>query len=134
MTKFVVQAGIFEDNAATTVIVNNTLKTVVIEVPAGRRWTLMGFGMHNPDNVARVVTIRWSDNTPSRIVDIFSLSLTATTRVYGPNASVATLVQKPIVFDGGHKIELVWAAGGASAGGTASYSLAIYEVLSDRAV
>lgn len=123
-------AGRIVDNVNTTALVNNTLKTVVVEVPAGKRWVVMGGMIENIDNVTRICQVIISNNADAIIFQIFYHSLATTIRGYFPMRHAdlfRTANPQILILAAGQKIKFTWQAGGASAGGTTEYSLDVIE-------
>ena len=129
MTYFTFPAGEIIEGEDTSTLVNNTEKVTSLTVPTGKRWVLNGFKILNADDVVRDVYIRLKNSSSTRLFRMFEHgALGVGARIYGPNASADTLVLKPIVMESGEIVDIVWAAGGASAGGTARYTFMVLEV------
>lgn len=105
-------------------LVNNTVKTNDVTVPANRRWKLLHIRMVNCDDVARTMTIKiWKEAAKTNLLrTIINLSANAGVAHEYPSSktgiSSSTPLYAPIILDEGNTIELKWAAGGASTGAT----------------
>lgn len=106
-------------------LVNNTSKTVDVLVPTDCLWVLEQIKITNPDNVNRAVTVRLYKEAAKTnlIAGLGAVTLATTVTLLLPNNTPAadTTVDSNIrgrVLGGGFTIELGWATGGASAGGT----------------
>jgi hypothetical protein len=112
-------------------LVNNTLKTQQVAVPTGHQWRLLSIKVRNPDDVDRVVTIaRWREAAKTvEIAGLISGTVTAGAKVQWPNSDVDVTGFSPqwhlIIMTALEVIEVTWAAGGASAGGTDADGLVI---------
>lgn len=123
-------------NYNTTTLVNNTLATREITVTTGKRWYLYGGWMLNNDNVDRSCYINIIDASSNVIIKLVApTTLAATT---GTMAFPNTVADEnsyagafPIPLKNGWKIQFVWSAGGASAGGTAKSAALVMEVTSE---
>ncbi len=106
------------DNLAAIALVNNTLLTVRITVPANMRWYLWGGTFLNGDDVQRRVEVN-IDNGADVIMPIHDANIPAATRVTYPNnvAAIRTPLSFPLPLSPGWRISFVFSAGGASAGG-----------------
>ncbi len=118
-------------NEAPSTLVNNTALTRVITVPTNARWRL-GYGtILNGDSVDRAVGYEWDDGTEPIGGWLFNENLpviTAGFRLHVPMfpSAQAGAVQQPLLTEG-DRINITWAAGGASAGGTARSSANVEE-------
>ena len=125
--------GDIDANGSTTTLVNNTTKGETLTVPAGKRWYLFGGSIKNGDNVARECTVSLLDTSDVTVLTLMrTISIAAGITNMFPNTE-ATVLQVgggayPIPLDSGYDISYAWAAGGASAGGTARFSAFIVEV------
>lgn len=122
--------GLIVSNEATSTLVNNTALTRTITVPTNARWELYGGVVFQADDVARVVTITADDGTNGQ--DLFRFhgaSVAATTNTSWPSTAADIDIQgnMPVLLTEGDRIEIVFAAGGASAGGTARSSANVEE-------
>lgn len=126
------QGGKLNQSVISVTLVNNTAKTIDITVPAGKRWMFLGLKITNPDNVARNINVHLykeagKTNLIKRI--LVQTGVAASGERYYPNSVTATLTVMsfyvPTFLEGGNTIESVWAAGGASAGGTDADGLVI---------
>lgn len=127
--------GVFLDNETDVTLVNNTAKTETITVPTGKRWKILSAKLNNADNVNRDCSIQVTD--PSNNVHTILVPTTTVAAngiLYFPSADHDTTggcyaqgSSLPIVnqFE---KIKFVWAAGGASAGGSAKIYLRVLEL------
>lgn len=104
-------------------LVNNTAKDLTFTCPDDTNIEVHLIKATNPDDVARVVTITlWSESAKTnKIAAIIAASLNAGQEIYAPNTTNAS-TQCPCCFPlpmkAGHTININWAAGGASTGGT----------------
>ncbi len=117
------------NNEAPSTLVNNTVLTRTISVPTNARWLLYGGKAFNADNVARVLTILADDGT-NRLFILYTKTLGATTRMTYPHndsGEIDMLTEYPIPLSEGDRISFTFAAGGASAGGTARTSAVVEE-------
>ena len=123
--------GLILSNYGTTVLANNTANSRTLTVPNGKRWILFGGDIYNADNVARACTVRIVSATDEQIVYFFN-GVSIGAGAHGPYPSISlagglsTVISLPLKE--GWKIYFYWAAGGASAGGTATSSALVLEV------
>ena len=116
--------GAIESNRTVTPLVNNTVLDVHIEVPATKRWYLFGGRITNGDNVARNCYVTIQNKANENVLQLFrDQALGAGGDGYFPN-SEATVIQLagglyPLPLSAGMAVHFHYAAGGASAGGTA---------------
>ena len=117
------------DNYNTATLVNNTQKTETIIVPDGHRWKLFGGCVLNADSVSRTVTVKVFNSSDKLIGYFVSASVNAAGYAAYPctQASKVHCSTSGFPMKAGDYIQIVWAAGGASAGGTAEYSAVITE-------
>jgi hypothetical protein len=104
-------------------LVNNTLLNHDIVVPAGERWWLLNAKIVNPDDVVRAVYLRTylEAARTNRIQELVTGNVTAGTHIMWPNnVAGATQNNNPtlVLLEGGHVLNVYYAAGGASTGGT----------------
>lgn len=125
--------GDIKSNATAVTVVNNTIKTENIEVPAGKRWHLFGGKIINPDNVARNVYIELYDENDVKICRLLKFVAAGPGgEAYFPN-SEATIDQVgpgayPFPMSAGWYMQFYFGAGGASAGGTGTVFAVVVEL------
>ena len=120
------------DNEAASTLVNNTALTRTLTVPLATRWILHGGHVFNADDVARTLTVVADNGTSGQHLDLWLAdSINATTRAYYPFAPAGSTRSHfmPFPLSAGDRILITFAAGGASAGGTARSSAVVEEYL-----
>lgn len=122
--------GFIVTNEAASTLVNNTALTRTITVPTNARWRLYGGHVLQADDVSRVMEIRADSGVSGE--NLFEFLLTtvgANTRVAWPSTSAEIDVHNsmPVPLSEGDRINITFAAGGASAGGTARSSAVVEE-------
>jgi len=120
-------------------LVNNTLLSVKMGPTAygGLHWWVLRVRMTNGDDVARVCSVRILNVSNFMIHELSSGSLNTTVTsemLLGMGTTIAATGNKdcgngPIILAPGCQLELEWAAGGASAGGTGYYAVDYQEYL-----
>lgn len=117
-------------NEADSTLVNNTALTRTITVPTGARWRIYGGSTLNGDDVTRAVTALVDDGT-DEFVSWNLGNAGASVRVTYPNNTANARMNQdgPWPATQGDRIRITWAAGGASAGGTAKSSAHVEEWL-----
>jgi hypothetical protein len=125
--------GIISDNYGTTTLINNTLAARTITVPSNRRWWLFWVYSINGDNVTRNMMVEHYNSAGQLINMLFPLSAkTAGLLLCWPHTTSGTNYFAPaeaIPLKAGDYIVITWAAGGASAGGTAPSTMGALEVV-----
>lgn len=119
------------DNRSTTALVNNTVKSESITVPANKRWLVIGGAMQNADNVTRICQAVVYNEADQLLFQIFYASLATTVRGYFPSEAsdtYRTAICYPLILEAGQYAKLTWQAGGASTGGTAEFSFMVLEI------
>ncbi len=128
--------GLIVTNEGASTLVSNTALTRTISVPTNARWELEHGHMFNGDSVNRGITYNWDDGTEA--TGGWTSDQTADSHLQGTgrgnslpwtigaSASPFGLMQ-PVHLSEGHRIQITWAAGGASAGGTARSSAVVKE-------
>lgn len=120
-------------------LVNNTAKTQSLAslIPAGFIGEILSIKITNPDNVGRDVTVWIEDASGNEIFFLLAgQALAAGIRAQFPNTWVTTTVGdgradggggkgKPALLFAGDVVKVLWAAGGASAGGTDADGLVV---------
>ncbi len=128
--------GFIVTNEGATTLVNDTAVTRTIACPTNTRWKWKGGTYVNADNVTRNVTVRLTDGT-NEIVRVKNTEPCETLirQVY-PSSSDSVALERflslgNMAFDlrETFDIEITWATGGASAGGTARSSALVEEWL-----
>lgn len=117
-------------NEASSTLVNNTALTRTVTVPTNARWRFHGGHAFQADDVARTLTVVADDGTAGQHLGLWLAdSIAAATRAYFPFAPAASTrsIMSPMMLEEGDRILITWAAGGASAGGTARSSLNVQE-------
>jgi hypothetical protein len=107
-------------------LVNNTALTKVLTVPAGESWLIRGAFMKNGDNVNRDCSCLFKDAAGNNIgFIIYHAALATLNSAYYPDQTNndTKVYACPILLCAGETLTFTWAAGGASAGGTASYGV-----------
>lgn len=115
------------------ILVNNAAKTRTLTVPANKRWLLAGVGhLLNGDDVTRNCKAEVFDESDKFICNLLrNQAITAAAIVHIPNMEEndeqARVVFPFFLYEGWY-VKITWAAGGASAGGTATSALPILEI------
>lgn len=128
--------GILRQSQNTVTLANNTALTINFTCPANKKWLLLGVTIHNPDDVNRDVTLRKFKEAgkTNLIAPLQSKTIAATQEYVWPNQAnvgdrsrqISTSPAELLIA--GNTLEVVWAAGGASAGGTDTDGL-VFEYL-----
>ncbi len=128
--------GLIVTNEGATTLVNNTAVTRTIACPNNTRWKWRGGTYTNADNVTRNVTVRMTDGTNELIRAKNTEPCETLIRHVYPSGSDSVAVERflsvgDMEFDlqESFDIEITWAAGGASAGGTARSTALVEEWL-----
>lgn len=124
--------GLKVDNEAASTLVNNTALTRTITVPTNARWLWFTGEIFQGDDVTRTVTVRADDGTTGQNlhVPLNGEGVGATSRRPYPHGSATAGligIVMPIPLSAGDRILITFAAGGASAGGTARSSAVVQE-------
>ena len=110
-------------------VADNTTKTITVTVPAGKLWRLLGVRMINPDNVSRTLKIYVYDENDNLLCILLERSgIGANSYIQWPcTLESSSIKANPAIqlLKGGDYLKCIWAAGGASSGGTASAGLII---------
>lgn len=122
-----------EQSVTSITLVNNTQKIQLVTVPTGKIWILLGIKVRNPDDVDRAVTIRKYKEAAktNEIAVLFSVSLATGVAGHWPTEGLSSTASRPSstkpaeIMIAGNSLEITWAAGGASAGGTDADGLVI---------
>ena len=122
MLTHIFEGGERSDNYGPSTLVNNTQLIRDITIPAGERWVVYSASITNGDNVSRAISVFiWNSST--QLIDWMALgqALAAGAEMVFPNmVATAGMAQvHPIILEAGDVIKIRFAAGGASAGGTA---------------
>lgn len=119
--------GLKVDNESDTTLTNNTAATRTITVPTNARWKVYGGTVLNADDVTRATSVQ-ADNGTDELVSWRDADLAASTRSSWP-ATTADDDNGPVPFilNEADRVTIIWAAGGASAGGAAKSSCVIEE-------
>lgn len=126
---FTFPGGQLISNQADITLVNNTLLTTDITVPANMRWKLWCGESLNADNVGRRLEINIVEG--AEIIHIvFDADIPAGNRQTYPNTTVAARMSAglPIPMSAGQILRFVYSAGGASAGGTGKISAIVTQL------
>ncbi len=118
------------DNEAASTLGNNTALTRTITVPTSARWKIYGGTALNADSVTRTIDVRITDGTESLFDRLMSGNALSGDNQGWPSPEASRLLTQlgePPPLVGGDEIEITWAAGGASAGGTARSSAVVTE-------
>lgn len=124
-------SGSIEQSVTSITLVNNTAKTQDITVPADERWSVESILAINADNVDRAISVKVFKTASKSILlrYIANVSVTTLQRLMLPNNSAATTQsygwQAGMTLEEGNTIEVIWAAGGASAGSVDADGLVI---------
>jgi hypothetical protein len=126
-------SGSIKATPTSVTLVNNTAKTVLITVPSDTVWVIQSIRVTNPDNVTRDTYLRlWKEvGMTTKIANLYYAALnTVTDFMYpNPNAVGNTYMEQPaenLVLGPGMTLEIYYAAGGASAGGTDAYGIVVF--------
>lgn len=113
-------------------LVNNTEKVEDIAVPTGKIWVLLSVKARNPDDVTRDISVRtYKEAAKTNQISILTTqTVVPASVVQWPNTDPSSLYRQiPSVpaelLAAGNVLEITWAAGGASAGGTDADGLVI---------
>jgi len=124
------KSGTFKAQVTSVVLVNNTQKTINESVPTDTKWLLESIKAVNADNVDRTVTVTLFKEAAktNRIGILYSTTVTPSGHLVVPNNVASSAYLN--LFNGypmgaGYTLEIVWAAGGASAGSTDADGLVI---------
>lgn len=104
-------------------LVNNTAKTVLKTVPAGKRWFLYSVRAYNGDDVQRNILIYIRDAADETLHELI-----ADAAVGATSWSAQKELSCPIPLKAGYDIVYVYATGGASTGGTGKAVAEILEI------
>lgn len=126
--------GELKQEVTSVTLVNNTVKTVDVPVPAGKKWVLKSIKTSNPDDVARGITwYKYKEAGKTNL--IYTMFVQAALGAAGVRVINSTMVRTTNndygyipdedVWVAGNTLSIVWAAGGASAGGTDADGLII---------
>jgi len=113
-------------------LANNTAKTNNYTVPDDTLWVLQSVRMTNPDDVQRTINMRLYKTSAktSEIGLLSSVAAAAGAAIMYPNTgsgSATFLVPREnLVLFAGNTLEITWAAGGASSGGTDADGVVIF--------
>ncbi len=128
--------GLRVTNEADSTLVNATALTRTISVPTNARWRWEGGTVLNADNVTRNVDVDANDGTDAifRIGRTDDLAATVGVMSYPHHGDVSVAEETrnfrggmPVTLVEGDDIRIIWASGGASAGGTAKSSAVVQE-------
>lgn len=117
-------SGEVRADVTSVTLVNNTAKTNNVTVPDDTIWKLQSIRVMNPDDVARAIslTIYKEAAKTSRVLHLDTRNIAASAVFQWPNNGTGGEDRSNIPFDlvlfAGNTIEITWAAGGASSGGT----------------
>lgn len=113
-------------------LANNTGLLEHTNVPANKRWLLLGIKVNNPDDVARYVVIfKYKEAARTNLIRMLAINtaLGANAELCWPNTDADITIGSPAnhteIFVGGNVLTVNWVAGGASAGGTDADGLVI---------
>lgn len=119
--------GKLKQEPTSITLVNNTQLATLITVPTGKLWILRSIKVANPDDVNRVIIVnKWKEVAKTTLITILTTGYTANavgaSLVHWPSTTMddATMADKPShpeILVAGNTIEVIYAAGGASAGG-----------------
>ncbi len=123
--------GLIVTNEGPSTLVNNVALTRLITVPSNARWRLHGGRLLNADNVARNCSVDVRDASDNPLHHYVS------GRAVGANGDIPFPHGESLITAGrgnpgfpvgeGFDIAITWAAGGASAGGTAESAFVVEE-------
>lgn len=123
--------GSIVSNEADSTLVNNTALTRTITVPANARWKLYGGDVLNGDDVSRNLSVAVDDGTDRIFTYVVGSALGVSARHAYPFDTGGSITELsaigPVPLVAGDRVRITWAAGGASAGGTAKSSANIEE-------
>ena len=117
--------GEIDDNYTEGTLVNNTALTITITVPSGEIWLLYGGRVKNGDDVARTISVKIKNSSDKIILNMaYQANLGAGSSIVYPNTTANLLNYNNglVILKSGWKIEISYAAGGTSSGGTAEVS------------
>ena len=122
-------AQVFCSGRLSATLVNNTAKSVKVTVGTAEDWVINAASMHNGDNVTRTCNLRILDSSDNVVMYLFANSTgTGSYSSFPAVPASAIAVGNPVLIKSGYKLEFLWSAGGASAGGTAYYSYTIERI------
>lgn len=132
---YVTPGGRLKQARGSVTLANNTAKSEVLEVPAGKRWLVYGIMMHNGDDVARDLKAYITDGDGNFLMGLgYANGVSAGSRsnitefIQTSAGYYAPPVARPFPIKSGNKLVLRWDAGGTSTGGTAYYCVTYLEV------
>lgn len=133
MTNLAWMDGEILSNHADVTLVNNTAKTEIVTVPTGVRWYVFCGKVYNGDDVQRTCRVTVTDASDEVLMKCLDFAVGATDEAFFPNMDDVGANQLggagyPFPLAAGWKIKFSFAAGGASAGGTAEIVLIVLEV------
>jgi len=114
-------------------LVNNVTKTIDVVVPDNKKWILLSFKVTNPDDVARTITaVLYKEaaktNYIKRLMSEAAVGATAI-RQWPKETNSSTVQRVPTlpaeIVTEENTLNVVWATGGASAGGTDADGLVV---------
>jgi hypothetical protein len=116
--------GNFVTDIDSITLANNTLLNHDIIVPVGKRWVLLSIKAMNPDNVNRDISFNiYNEAAATNLAKHLDTRTIATTaQMYWPNNGTGgedrSNIPHLVIMSGGQLLRIIFAAGGASAGGT----------------
>jgi len=118
---------------SSTTLSSDTTKNLDLTVPSGKIWRVHRVNMLNGDDVSRDVRVQIRDSSGNLIHKVggpLTLAAGASGDIIpylktAPDAEPGAIT---ILVKGGYNLRLIWAAGGASSGGTAYYSITYEEI------
>ena len=122
------------DNFTEVTLVSDTDKLQTLKVPPGKRWLLFFGAIYNGDSVNRACAVTIYNSAGKQLASLFSGSITTLKVGFFPSVATASgdanqiQICGPLPVKEGDYIEFYYAAGGASAGGTAYFTAVVLEI------
>lgn len=123
-------AGEHKQEVTSITLVNNTAKTELVTVPAGKQWILLAVKMSNIDDVNRVLSLNvWKESAKTNFLRTLQKASVAQNASMlwptGESTTDETNIFCLVLLAAGNTLECVYAAGGASAGGVDADGLVV---------
>ena len=129
MMRWIFPGGKLKREIKSITLSSDTAKTETLTVPSAKRWLILSIKVENPDDVARTISIHVKDSSGNILESLATgVSLNAGGRYQWPHTGSASAYSAPfhlVILEEGEKLEINWASGGASSGGTDSDALVV---------